>query len=1005
MNPHSRFWIFIFFLVSGSTGLIYEVVWTRLLTRVMGNTSYSVATVLTIFMAGLALGSYLGGRWIDRRSNYLALYALLEGIIGLYCLLIPSMIEWASPLFKWVYQTQAESYTQASLGRFLICGAILLVPTSCMGATLPILSKHVSRESIFVGRDVGTLYSFNTFGAVFGALSSAFLFMRLWGVLATIWFAASLNIGIALVIFLLFCPHMNRKGLEESDPEKEKTEFNSNSIPILLAFGLSGWCALTYQMAWNRILSLLLGSSIYAFSLILTTFILGLALGTIIFSQKSNQLKDPFRIFGILQVGVGISALMMIPHFGNIPFINRWLYQNWSMEFATIQWSVFLVIFSLLFLPTFLMGGQFPIVIRLVARKLETLGHSVGKVYASNTVGAIIGSFLAGFVLIPWIGIQNTIFVAVGLNLLIGVALLTMSPGLTLNIKMYVLPAILIVCFLWGKSMEPWDKSVISSGSYMPYRIGDLSEAEAKTNKILFYREGTHTTVTTELSVSGNIFLRVNGKTDASLAMDMRTQVLSGYLPMLLHRNPESALVIGQGSGITLGVVEQFQIKSVDLVEISSAVIDGSRFFDPFNHDALDDERLNLILADGRNHVALTDRKYDVIISEPSNPWISGVGALFTINFFKLMKKRLNSGGVACIWVHTNMSPMSFKSVARTFAETFKYVTMWESIVGDDYLLIGADSEYKLPYEKVDKLLSDEHRGKDLHNIGVYSVRDLMSLLIMNDERLLEFSKEAPIHTDDNSLLEFNAPRYIYKDERDVLVRQLTPFVKIDHSLLEFSQLDEANRVRVLKEIEATERFESQVSEIKRKNRIDGLMGQAKEAYETGASNRAVDIYGEILKQEPKHVLAWLNMGNVLKGLKHFSSAEIAYKRTLEINPFYLFGNIALAQLYLATKTPEKALEILKSVRDWHIGDSEVSLYMGLAFAFQKNIEFAVKEFQNAIRLDPKFDLPYYYIGVQYLNSRPDLSKKHLKKFLALSVNKPKNKNLITKAQQLLVKL
>ena len=214
MYPHSRFWIFTFFFISGATGLIYEVVWTRLLTRVMGNTHYSIATVLTMFMAGLALGSYLGGRWIDRRNNPLALYAILEGVIGVCCLLIPSMIEWASPLFQWVYQTQTESYTQASLYRFLICGAILLFPTSCMGATLPVLSKYVSRDSMMVGRDVGILYSFNTFGAVFGALTSAFLFMRLWGVLATIWFAAALNIGIATVIYLLFRPSMKREDSE-----------------------------------------------------------------------------------------------------------------------------------------------------------------------------------------------------------------------------------------------------------------------------------------------------------------------------------------------------------------------------------------------------------------------------------------------------------------------------------------------------------------------------------------------------------------------------------------------------------------------------------------------------------------------------------------------------------------------------------------------------------------------------------------------------------------------
>ena len=1008
MNPFSRFWIFIFFFISGATGLIYEVVWTRLLTQVMGNTHYSIATVLTVFMAGLALGSYLGGRLIDKGGNPLATYAILEGAIGIYCLLVPFMIDGAFPLFKWVYQTQTESYTQASLYRFWICGAILLVPTTFMGATLPVLSKYVSRDSAFIGRDVGTLYSLNTFGAVFGALSSAFLFMRLWGIQATIWFAATLNVGIAVVIFLLFRAYLGREKPLESASETEKPEpvwAKGSMILVLLAFCFSGLCALTYQVAWNRILSLLLGSSIYAFSLILTTFILGLALGTVLFSRWVNRFKDPLKVFGLLQAGIGISALAALPLFGEIPFINRWVYQNWSLEFASIQWSIFLVILSLLFVPTFLMGGQFPVVIRLVARNLETLGHSIGKVYAANTVGTIIGSFLAGFVLIPWLGIQNTILFAVAFNLLVGAGLLFMSPGLSFNLKMYALPAVLVLCVLSAQSIEPWNKSVISSGSFMPYRIDDLVEAEEKKNKILFYREGVHTTVTTELAVSGNIFLRVNGKTDASLAMDMRTQLLSGYLPMLLHGQPKSALVIGQGSGITLGAVEQFPVDSIDLIEISSAVIEGSRFFDPFNHEALDDPRVKLIVADGRNHVALADQKYDVIISEPSNPWISGVGALFTADFFELLKKRLNPAGVVCIWVHTNMSPLSFKSVARTFSESFGHVTMWESIVGDDYLLIGSDREYQFSYEKAAELLSDKIRGKDLRQIGVFIVRDLMSLMIMNRERILEFSKGAPIHNDDNSLLEFNAPRYIYKDERDILVRHLTPFARVDSSLIRFDHLDEKSRLNILQEIESVERSESQVSEIKRRSRVDGLLQRAKEAFGAGNPDRAVEFYEEILKQDRDHVLAWLNLGNVLRSLERFDKAEIAYRRTLEINPFYIFGNIALAQLYLTAKQPERAVEILESVLEWHPGDSEVRLYMGLAFAFKNDSGQAIREFKNALQLDPEYDLPHYFLGVQYRKSRPALARKHLNQFLDLSAAKPEHKSKAEKAEQLLRQL
>jgi spermidine synthase len=280
-----------------------------------------------------------------------------------------------------------------------------------------------------------------------------------------------------------------------------------------------------------------------------------------------------------------------------------------------------------------------------------------------------------------------------------------------------------------------------------------------------------------------------------------------------------------------------------------------------------------------------------------------------------------------------------------------------------------------------------------------------MSLLIMNRERLLEFSKEAPIHTDDNSLLEFNAPQYIYKDERDVLVRQLTPFVKIEGSLLEFDQLNELNRLNILKDIEEIERSESQISEIKRRNKIDGLLDQAKAAYVGGDAGLAIEIYGKTLKQDPENVLAWLNMGNVFKGMKRFGAAEIAYKRTLDINPFYLYGNIALAQLYLTTKAPEKALDVLNSVREWHPGDSEVSLYMGLAFAFQKNAGLAIKEFKNAIRIDPEFGLPYYYTGIQLFSSRPNISRKNLKKFLVLSSENQENKNLVLKARQLLGQL
>lgn len=1006
LNPNSRIWVFLFFFISGATGLIYEVVWTRLLTLVMGNTHYSIATVLTAFMGGLALGSYAGGKVIDRLFNPLALYALLEGAIGFYCLAIPGLIDWAFPLFKSIYLNSGSSYTEASFYRFLICGSILLIPTTFMGATLPILSKFVSSEPGLIGRDVGTLYAINTFGAVFGAATSAYLFMRILGLSATIQLAAGLNIAIAVIIFLVFRPGWGRLAddLQSGDVEK------SGSISwkerfILLAFGVSGFCALVYQLTWNRILSLLLGSSVYAFSLILAIFILGLALGTVCFARLVTRMKDLQRVFGLLQIGIGFSALTALPFFGEIPFVNRWVYQNWNVDFSTVQFSNLLIIFSLLFFPTFFMGAQFPVVVKLLTRGLSNLGSDVGRVYASNTVGTIVGSFVGGFLLIPILGIQNSILTAVFINVLLAGGLLLLSKSLTTSMKLYGLPLVFLIVLWGGYSMPAWDKAVISSGSFMPYRIKDLQQAEAGVNKILFYKEGTHTTVTTELAVSGNIFLRVNGKTDASLALDMRTQLLSGYLPMFFQRNPESVLVIGQGSGITLGAVEQFPaVKEIDLVEISPAVIEGSRFFGPFNHQALEDDRLTTILEDGRNHVALSDKKYDVIISEPSNPWISGVGALFTRDFFHLLKDRLSEEGVACIWVHTNMSPANFKSIMRSFSTVFPHVTMWESIVGDDYLLIGSSKEYGLPYEGVQNLLKEESIGKDLKRIGVHSVRDLFSLMIMSREQILRFSGDAPIHTDDNSLLEFNAPKYIYKDDRDVLVRQLTPYIQADPSFIKSNAPDADTRAGILAKFSGVERSESQVAEIKRHARIDQLLDEAMQAFNAGDYLRALGHYGEILKLDPEHVMTHLNLGNVLNALKRYEDAETAYRKTLTLNPYYVFGSVALAKLYLSTGKPEQAVEVLAKVLEWYKGDSEVRVYLGLAYGFQKKSESAVREYETALKLDSGYAPAHYYLGVQYQKIDSAKSKKHLRAYLSSSDTENANPRMIATAKKILKK-
>ena len=983
------------------------MIWTRLLTLVMGNTQYSVATVLTLFMGGLALGSFLGGRLVDRQSSPLKMYALLEASIGIYCFLIPTLIDTAFPVFQSIYAQVGDSHRTASLYRFLVCGTILLIPTSLMGATLPVLGKFVTRDERFIGRDVGTLYAINTFGAVLGAFCSGIVLIRLFGVQAANAIAASLNIAIALFIWRFFWnqPSSTADADIKSESNK-KSAMNRDDLQILLVFAGSGVCAMIYQIAWNRIFSLLLGSSIYAFSLILTTFILGLALGTAFFSRVVNRFSDLYKLFAFLQAGIGISALLAIPFFGEIPFVNRWVYQTWNYDFLTIQVFMFLVILAFLFVPTFLLGGQFPVVVKITIRRLTDLGENVGRVYSANTIGAIIGAFCAGFFLIPGIGVQESIKMAIFLNLTFAVLLIWKSPSAGSNLKIYGAPLVAVLCVMGARMVGDWDKAVISSGSFMPYRIEDLGSAEKRENKILFYQEGMHTTVTVELAVSGNVFLRVNGKTDASLALDMRTQLLSGYLPMSFHKNPKSVLVVGQGSGITLGAVEQFpKMETVDLVEISSAVLEGSRYFSPFNHNALEDPRVNLVVEDGRNHIALTPKKYDVIISEPSNPWIAGVGALFTRDFFELARNRLTPDGVFCIWVHTNMSPEGFKSIIRSYVNVFPYATLWESIVGDDYLLIGSQVPLGLLNKKVKDLLAAPSSQKDLNKIGVYNVPDLMSLMILDRDGLIEFSAEAPIHTDDNALLEFSAPKYIYKDDRSQIVRQLGSYFKINPDLLKFEGTDKELEQETLAQVASLKRSESQVAAIKRQVQIDHLLELAQSAVKQGNLVTALENYRDILKIDSEHVLTYYNLGNVLMAMKRFQAASAAYRKTLEINPHYIFGVLELAKSYFALNQAGKAVEALSGFVKKYPQEKELRFQLGLAYAFDKKVPEAIREFEQAIVLDTEYALPHFYLGLQYKGQNPAQARKSFQRFIKLSRKHDRNKELVTRAENFLNKL
>ncbi len=784
-----------FFFLSGLSGLVYEVVWARLLERVMGATVYSITTVLTVFMAGLALGSFIAGKIIDRRSDPLRVYGILEGLIGVFCLLVPVIVAATIPIYRAAYQGFEATFHTFSLIRFLISGIVLLIPTTLMGATLPVLSKYFTTKYDNLGMTVGRLYAVNTFGAVIGSFAAGFVLMPRFGIIGTVFIAAGINIVVSALVLIRYrrekaeesggrAPKARERGAkpeptrpERMQPEPTQPESRNWVLALVLAaLACSGFAALVYQVAWMRTLSLTIGSSVYAMSLILTAYILGLAIGTTVFSRFVDRSRHLLSTLGTLQVGIGAAALLVVPVLGKLPVWMVAVVESNKGSFATLMFVEFAIVFLVILIPTVLMGGVFPTAIRICTRRVESVGRSVGNVYAANTVGNILGAFAGGFLLIPWLGIQRTIAVAVVVNLILGITILLSGASPT-RVRKFVtvgVAALLLVAVV--PAMPSWDPVIMSSGAYLyadmymnEARSWDVSKEDAIRlfGTVLYHKEGVATTVTVRQARS-DIYLQSNGKTEASTGPDMRTQKLLAHTPMMLHQDPRDVLVIGLASGVTAGAALSYPIESIDCVEIAPAMIEvAETFFAEANGHCMDDPRLRIVIEDGRNHVAFTARRYDVMISQPSNPWIAGISNLFTREFFTLARDRMNPGGVVGMWFQAyNMSPDEFRMIVRTFSDVFANASVWELDPGIDYMLVGTVGEMKLDYGLLTRRLADESVGADLRSVGVRTPLDYTGLFLMGSGAMRSYAGDAPIHTDNGLELEFSAPKNMYRQSK-----------------------------------------------------------------------------------------------------------------------------------------------------------------------------------------------------------------------------------------------
>lgn len=827
MNTFYIGFCYLMFFLSGAAALIYQVVWVRSLTLVFGGSHLAVTAVLSIFMAGLALGGHVIGKYADAARNPLRLYGYMELGIALFAVIFIGIMKVYPPIYIFMAQGKENSHLYLLLIRMFFSVLALIIPTTLMGGTLPLLTQFISRQPGTVRGYLSFLYGFNTLGAVIGAVSAGFFILRQYSLSSALYTAIIINaiVGIASIALQSGMPAAEEPAPSPGKPadvilpaskKSKKTAYGtvtpgvpSGVMPsvniILWGIGVSGFCALGYEVLWTRILALFVGATVYGFTTMLAAFLTGIAAGSgtygiipRLLKIKDKGVRRSFLWFGIVQIVIGISALLVSVHMWVLPAdivkLTAFFSKKGMDLFGVRAWTGFVLAFLYMLVPAFFMGLAFPLAGKIYAEHKNRVGSAVGDILAYNTVGAILGAAMSGFVLIYLAGIERSLEILIVIN--IGFGLFTISSLTKRKIAKLLTAAVagISVLFLIADQshLRMWDKnyfSVYQSTGPENFDTPEKIESMVKGADLLYYGEGAESIVSSFKAHGGYQYFLTNGRTEASTdSADLQSQFTLGHLPMLLNKNPKDILVVGLGSGMTLGATSIHPgVEHITLAEIEPKVIGVARTFREYNHNVLDNPKLKIVFNDGRNFLMTSKEKYDVITADPIHPWFRGAGYLYTSEYFKIAAEHLKPGGVVCQWVPLyDLTPADIKTIVRTFSGQFKYTMMW--VTFGDAELIGSNDPIIPEEAELDRRIADPLINADLKRVRMGSAADFLSYFVMGTQRVHEFGTDGLVNTDNNLYLEFSAPRSMGKasasvganlqeifDHREDIMRYLSP--------------------------------------------------------------------------------------------------------------------------------------------------------------------------------------------------------------------------------------
>lgn len=790
------------FFFSGAAGLVYEVVWARYLNLLVGGTAWAHVLVLSAYMGGLALGSWFFGRFVDRLKEPIVLYTYLELAIGLWGLAFPLIFTLGSRFYILLAGTVGATGPAGSLSKMLVAALLLTPSTFLMGGTLPLLVRGVVTIPDRVGRSVAVLYAINSLGAVTGALTAGFVFVPALGLSLSLTTAAGMNIlvGIGLLAAWRYGA-MVRPETGEVSEEASNASTVASDVPVrgaaptnefpgagedrleLLArlavwgAGFSGLVVMVYEVSWIRLLSTILGSSTYSFTLMLSAFITGIALGSLI-ARRLAAGGRPFLWFAIAQAAIGVSLLLTLPLYARLPFLFLDLQQVVARTpggYVLHEVLKYLYCLALMLPPTIASGAALPLATDVAARLRRQVGRPVGQVYAVNTLGTILGSLLGGLVLLPLLGVRLTMESGILLNLAVGTGLLALHPVMDSRRLRSVGVGFGALFLLYLVVAPAWDQRALASGVFRWHQGEEVTpqrfREELERLDVIFYREDINGTVAV-LRIGDHLNLVVNGKADAStFRNDQITQTLIAAIPAMLVPDAKRALVVGLGSGQTAGHLLRYPLERVEVVEISPGVVKASHFFDHINGRPLDDGRTLLATQDAKTFLLTRpEARFDLILSEPSNPWIAGIGGLFSLEYFETLRDRLEPGGAVAQWIHAyEQDDETLGSVILTFGQAFPYVTVW-SMSNADLLLVGTVEPPVWDFARASAALERPGVTEDLARIDIRDLFTLLSRQLMSPLRVAEAnSRGGWLNTDEFPFLEYRAPRAFFLDRQATL--------------------------------------------------------------------------------------------------------------------------------------------------------------------------------------------------------------------------------------------